>query len=81
MQGTPERILGLRKELEQMDVLRPICSCCKRIRNTRDEWEPLEAYIESPFERQVTCGVCPDRYVKHLQPQLDRGAGSHEARV
>src|SRR5207244_12410029 len=37
-----ERILGLRKELAQLEVLLPICSYCKRIRNESEEWEPLE---------------------------------------
>jgi len=70
-----ERILGLRKELQQLEVLLPICSYCKRIRNDRDEWEPLEAYIEAHFERQLTHSICPECYVKHVQPQLDRHEG------
>ena len=71
-----ERILGLRKELEQLEVLLPICSYCKRIRNDKEEWEPLERYIEQHFERLVTHSICPDCYVKHVQPQLDRQEGS-----
>ena len=67
-----ERILGLRKELEQLEVLLPICSYCKRIRNDKEEWEPLERYIEQHFERLVTHSICPDCYEKHVQPQLDR---------
>lgn len=67
-----ERILGLRKELEQLEVLLPICSYCKRIRNDKEEWEPLERYIESHFERLLTHSICPDCYEKHVQPQLDR---------
>src|SRR5437763_2941646 len=71
-----ERILGLRKELAQLEVLLPICSYCKRIRNDKEEWEPLERYIETHFERLVTHSICPDCYVKHVQPQLDRQEGS-----
>lgn len=67
-----ERILGLRKELEQLEVLLPICSYCKRIRNDADEWEPLERYIETHFEKLVTHSICPDCYTTHVQPQLDR---------
>lgn len=68
-----ERILGLRKEIEQLEVLLPICSYCKRIRNDKEEWEPLERFIETHFERLVTHSICPDCYTKHVQPQLDRG--------
>src|SRR6266702_1878144 len=70
-----ERILGLRKEIQQLEVLLPICSYCKRIRNDNEEWEPLEAYIESHFERLLTHSICPDCYTKYVQPQLDRQQG------
>jgi sigma-B regulation protein RsbU (phosphoserine phosphatase) len=70
--GVAERILGLRRELQQLEVLLPICSYCRRIRNEHDEWESLETYIEHRFETQFTHSVCPDCYVKHVQPQLDR---------
>jgi len=67
-----ERILGLRKELAQLEILLPICSYCKRIRNDSEEWEPLEAYIEAHFDRMLTHSICPDCYTKYVQPQLDR---------
>ena len=67
-----ERILGLRKELQQLEVLLPICSYCKRIRNDKNEWEPLERYIETHFEKLVTHSICPDCYTRHVEPQLDR---------
>lgn len=67
-----ERILGLRKELAQLEILLPICSYCKRIRNDREEWENLETYIETHFERMLTHSICPDCYTKYVQPQLDR---------
>lgn len=66
-----ERILGLRKELQQLEILLPICSYCKRIRNDAEQWEPLEAYIESHFERMLTHSICPECYTKYVQPQLD----------
>jgi sigma-B regulation protein RsbU (phosphoserine phosphatase) len=66
-----ERILGLRKELQQLEVLLPICSYCKRIRNDNQEWESLEHYIENHFQRLVTHSICPDCYTRYVQPQLD----------
>ena len=70
--GVAERILGLRQELEHLEVLLPICSYCKRIRNDQDEWEGLEEYVEHRFETLFTHSICPDCYRTHVQPMLDR---------
>src|SRR2546422_5140258 len=71
-----ERILGLRKEIEQLEGLLPICSYWKPIRNDKEEWEPLETYIERHFEQLLSHGICPDCYIKYVQPQLDQGTSS-----
>jgi DNA-binding response OmpR family regulator len=70
-----ERILGLRRELHQLEALLPICAYCKRIRNERNEWETLDSYLERRFDTQLSHGICPDCYAKHVQPQLDRQPG------
>src|SRR5207245_10749053 len=44
--GVAERILGLRRELEQLAGPLPICSYCKRIRNERHQWVSLESYFD-----------------------------------
>jgi sigma-B regulation protein RsbU (phosphoserine phosphatase) len=67
-----ERILGLRRELHQLEGLLPICSYCKRIRDDHDEWKTLEDYIEQHFATQFSHGICPDCYAQHVQPMLDR---------
>jgi len=71
-----ERILGLRRELQQLEGLLPICSYCKRIRGGLDSWSSLEGYIEHRSEAQFSHGICPDCYKKHVEPQLG-GAGPH----
>lgn len=73
--GVAERILGLRREVQQLEGLLPICSYCKRIRNDNEEWKSLEAYIEQHFATQFSHSICPDCYAKHVQPQLDRRDG------
>lgn len=67
-----ERILGLRRELGQLEALLPICSYCKRIRNERNEWETLDSYLQRRLDTQLTHGICPECYARHVQPQLDR---------
>lgn len=71
-----ERILGLRRELGQLEALLPICSYCKRIRNERNEWETLDSYLQRRFETQLTHGICPECYARHVEPQLDGYPGT-----
>jgi len=60
------------KRLKQLQGLLPICSYCKKIRNDRNYWEQVDAYITSHSEAQFSHGVCPDCYEIHLKPQLAR---------
>ncbi|HVH08711.1 MAG TPA: response regulator, partial [Gemmatimonadales bacterium] len=67
-----ERILGLRRKLQQLEGLLPICSYCKRIRDDKENWNSLEGYIEKRSDAQFSHGICPDCHTKHVQPQLER---------
>jgi DNA-binding response OmpR family regulator len=58
--------------VKQLQGLLPICSYCKRIRNDRNYWEQVDAYVASHSEAQFSHGVCPDCYEVHLKPQLER---------
>jgi DNA-binding response OmpR family regulator len=60
------------KRVKQLQGLLPICSYCKKIRNDRNYWEQVDAYIASHSEAQFSHGVCPDCYEIHLRPQLAR---------
>jgi DNA-binding response OmpR family regulator len=60
------------KRVKQLQGLLPICSYCKKIRNDRNYWEQVDAYIASHSEAQFSHGVCPDCYEIHLKPQLER---------
>ena len=60
------------KRVKQLQGLLPICSYCKKIRNDRNYWEQVDAYVASHSEAQFSHGVCPDCYKIHLKPQLER---------
>jgi hypothetical protein len=47
-------------EVKMLGGLLSICASCKRIRNERNAWEPLESYIQSHSEAKFSHGVCPD---------------------
>jgi PAS domain S-box-containing protein len=56
-------IAKLQEALEEVKLLSgllSICASCKRIRNERDTWEPLESYLQSHSEAKFSHGVCPD---------------------
>ena len=58
--------------VKQLQGLLPICSYCKKIRNDRNYWEQVDAYVASHSQAQFSHGVCPDCYEMHLKPQLER---------
>lgn len=72
-----ERIIGLLKEMQQLEGLLPICSYCKKIRegdaapSEPSSWVPIESYVSSRSEASFSHGVCPTCYVDVLKPQLD----------
>jgi hypothetical protein len=56
-------IAKLQEALEEVNLLSgllSICASCKRIKNERDTWEPLESYLQSHSEAKFSHGVCPD---------------------
>jgi PAS domain S-box-containing protein len=53
----------LRAALNEVKVLTgliSICAWCKRIRDERGTWQPLESYIQSRSETKFTHGLCED---------------------
>lgn len=66
-----ERILGLRRHVQQLEGLLPICAYCKRIRDATEQWESIERYVEARSEAQFSHGYCPECYEKHVRPQVE----------
>lgn len=46
-------------QIKQLSGILPICSICKKIRDTGSEWVPLERYICKHSEAQLSHGLCP----------------------
>jgi phosphoserine phosphatase RsbU/P len=71
-----ERRQAREKELEQalgeIKVLRgllPICSYCKKIRDEKGRWHPVEGYIRDHSNADFTHGICPECLNKHYPTQ------------
>ena len=67
------------KELEEalskvklLQGLIPICSYCKKIRDDKNYWQQVEAYIVKHSEARFSHSVCPECYENHVEPQLDK---------
>jgi hypothetical protein len=56
-------ITGLLEALSRVKTLSgllPICASCKRIRDDRGDWNPIEVYIHDRSNAQFSHGICPD---------------------
>jgi hypothetical protein len=55
-------IAKLQEALNEVQLLSglPICASCKKIRDEREVWQPLEGYIQAHSEAKFTQGLCPD---------------------
>ncbi len=67
----------LQEALAQVRELRgilPICMYCKSIRNDKNYWLTLEAYIANHTNAQLSHGLCPECYENVLKPEVDGAA-------
>ena len=64
-----ESAAALRKLLSEIKVLEtflPICAQCKKIRDEKGIWQPLEVYISAHSNTLFSHGYCTDCYKKAL---------------
>lgn len=56
-------VLELQEALDNLKILRgllPICSHCKKIRDSQGDWEKIDSYIQKHTDATFTHGICPD---------------------
>jgi len=53
------------RHVRQLEGLLPICSYCKKIRDKKNNWQPLERYIEERSTAEFSHGICPECFEKH----------------
>lgn len=46
--------------VKQLEGIIPICMYCKNIRNDKESWQQMEAYISEHSEAMFSHGICPD---------------------
>lgn len=47
-------------KVKTLSGLLPICASCKKIRDDKGDWEPVETYIAAHSEADFSHGMCPD---------------------
>lgn len=71
-----DRVAGqtreLKKEVQTLEGLLPICSFCKKIRNEDGGWEQIEVYISERSPADFSHGVCPDCLHQHYGDVLKK---------
>jgi hypothetical protein len=55
----------LRRHVQTLEGLLPICSFCKNIRNESGEWKRLETFISERSPVQFSHGFCPSCWNTH----------------
>jgi K+-sensing histidine kinase KdpD len=58
-----------RENIKVLSGLLPICSSCKKIRDSEGYWEQIEQYIRSHSEAEFSHGICPE-CMKKLYPEF-----------
>lgn len=61
--GTAWLIDIVRRQAEEIKILRgilPICMYCKKIRNSEQQWQSIEAYITEHSEAKFSHTFCPE---------------------
>ncbi len=56
--------------INRLQGLLPICSCCKKIRDKAGEWHKVESYIEQNLKAELTHGICPICYNKFYSTEI-----------
>ncbi len=58
-------------QVSQLHGLLPICSYCKKVRDDKNYWDQVDAYLVKHSELRFSHGVCPDCWRSQVQPQLE----------
>ncbi len=59
-------------EVKSLQQILPICSYCKNIRNDKNYWETVEAYMSEHANAKFSHGICPTCYKNEVEPQFGK---------
>lgn len=62
-------------EIKVLSGMLPVCSYCKKIRDDKGEWEPMEEYITERSESVFSHSFCPECLRRHYPELYDQEQG------
>lgn len=65
-----ERLWRYACENRRLQQLLPICMYCHRVRDDRDYWQELEAFLQAQGGTQLSHGICPKCYETVAKTEL-----------
>lgn len=68
-----EKVTELQQALNEISTLQgmiPMCMYCHKIRTGDEFWERVDEYISSHSPAEISHGICPECYAKHVEPQF-----------
>ena len=60
------------ENVKQLSGLLPICATCKKIRDDKNYWQQVEAYISAYTDARFSHSICPECYERVVKPDLAR---------
>lgn len=54
------------KKVKTLKGLLPICACCHKVRDDKDQWTKVDVYIRDHSEADITHGYCPECLKKQI---------------
>lgn len=57
---TAQQYQAVLREVQILERILPICSYCKKIRDSKESWQSLETYFHTHADIAFSHGLCPD---------------------
>jgi len=58
-------------EIRQLQGIIPMCVYCHKVRDDDNFWQRVDHYISTHSPADVSHGICPDCFVKYVEPMLE----------
>jgi sigma-B regulation protein RsbU (phosphoserine phosphatase) len=62
-------------KLKTLQGLLPICGYCKKIRDDKNYWSQIEAYLSAHADVHFSHGVCPNCFETIVKPEMEKQFG------